>query len=98
MQQNLEVSVVWDHFSRMENFSAIAIAVTMANRIGVFDILPQHANFISLIEKQIIFYIDSKNKKIYRFKSGIVEVSNNSVKIFLESELEQLKSVLASKM
>src|SRR3989344_6734911 len=96
--QNLEVSIVWDHFSRLENFEARAVAVTMANRIGTFDILPRHANFISVIEKQVVFLIDNKNTKTYSFASGIVEVSNDQVKIFLESNVEELKTVLSSKM
>ena len=96
--QNLEVSIVWDHFSRMENFTATVIAVTMANRIGTFDILPRHANFISIIKDKAVFFIDNKRTKTYSFQSGIVEVSNNQVKIFLESNVEDLKTVLSSKM
>src|SRR3989344_5433329 len=96
--QNLDVSIVWDHFSKMENFTAKAVAVTMANRIGKFDILPRHANFISVIKDKVIFFIDNKNTKTYSFQSGIVEVSNDQVKIFLESNAEELKTVLSSKM
>ena len=98
MQQDLEVSIVWDHFSSLENFNAKAIAVTLANRIGPFDILRRHANLISVIEKEITFYINKGSTKTYEFRTGIVEVSNNQVKIFLESNLEDLKQVLSSKM
>lgn len=98
MQEDLEVSIVWDHFSSLENFTAKAIAVTLANRIGPFDILPRHANLISVIEKEITFYVDRGKTKTYQFQTGIVEVSNNQVKIFLESNFEDLKQVLSSKM
>lgn len=91
MQGELEVSIVWDHLSGLESLTAKAISVTFANQIGPFDILPKHANLISVIEREITFVIDEGISKTYSFRTGIVEVSDNQVKVFLESNVEDMK-------
>lgn len=97
MRGELEVSIVWDHFSGLESLTAKVISVTFANRIGPFDILPKHANLISVIEREITFVIDEGISKTYSFRTGIVEVSNNEVKVFLESNVEESKQALGAK-
>ena len=82
--QNLEVSIVWDHFSRMENFTAKAVAVTMANRIGKFDILPLHANFVSVVSQKLVIVEENGASREIKFEKGLIEASNNVVKIFVE--------------
>jgi len=64
-------------------FEGPVSSISSYNAEGEFDILPQHANFISLIEKHLEF-IDMEGKEHnIDLKNGIVSVSKNEVKIYL---------------
>ena len=92
MDQFLDVSVVWHHFYGVTfvtgetNFVIKAKAVTALNKIGKFDILPGHANLISVVFDNIIVYTVEKKTDVYFFQKGIVEVSGNQVRFFLEGK------------
>ena len=55
------------------------------NDKGIFDMLPGHANFITLIKERISF-IQGSTKKELKIGSGILKSSNNSAYIFLDRE------------
>ncbi len=59
-----------------------ADAVTSYNKLGVFDILPMHENFISLIRDQLIIHKGRDAKKI-DLKDGIIKVKDNQIKVYL---------------
>lgn len=59
-----------------------ASAVTSYNKIGVFDVLPMHENFISLIKDELIIHKGNESKKI-NIKDGIMKVTDNQVKVYL---------------
>lgn len=59
-------------------------AVSSQNDRGPFDVLPQHANFISLIKKEIILHQPNKTKKTLRIDSGLLQVWENQVSIYLK--------------
>lgn len=66
-------------------FEGKANAVSSKNSSGVFDILPEHANFITIIEKQPIIVLTEKNEKItYNFSQAIIYNVQNKVYIFAE--------------
>ena len=78
----LEVKILWPPTARKESFTGKVKAVSSRNRLGNFDILFDHANFISLIFNNLT--IHAPDKKInYQFARGVLEVSENKVKIFL---------------
>ena len=58
-------------------------AVTSKNERGVFDILPYHANFISLIKDMVIIHEKDKKPLQIPVESGIVQVYENNVKILV---------------
>jgi len=62
----------------------VVSALTSINSSGVFDVLPNHANFISLIKDYIILHHSSKENKEYKFTQGVMEVRNNKVNIYLD--------------
>ena len=53
------------------------------NKVGEFDILPEHTNFITLIFNKLVIYTKEQKKIEYEFKRGVLEASDNLVKIFL---------------
>lgn len=78
----LEVKILWPPAAKKEPFEGKIKAISSKNRLGNFDILPSHTNFISLIFNTLT--IHTPNKKInHQFTRGVLEVSENKVKIFL---------------
>lgn len=65
-------------------FTGSAIAITGFNEQGRFDILPYHANFISIIKKYLIVHSDRKNKCKFDIKTGVLHCKNNIVKVFVD--------------
>ncbi|MDP3778511.1 MAG: hypothetical protein Q8R30_00500 [bacterium] len=58
-------------------------AVSSYNDKGLFDVLPQHANFISLIKKLIIIHISKTEEKKFEIESGMLKVRDNNIEIYL---------------
>lgn len=79
----LWVKVFFPAFFKRENFSTKALSVSSENRLGKFDILPQHINFITLIFNKVIIQTSEKEKIEFSFKRGVLIVKENEVKIFL---------------
>lgn len=58
-------------------------AVTCINDKGAFDVLPFHANFISLIKDKIIIHESSGRDKEIDISQGVMKVINNKIAIFV---------------
>lgn len=58
-------------------------AVTSYNNKGLFDILPEHENFISIIKNKVIVHKTRNDKKEIEIGTGVLKVNNNEVNIFL---------------
>lgn len=58
-------------------------AVTSYNDRGIFDVLPEHESFISVIKNKIIIHLlDGKDKEM-KIDTGVLKVYTNEVHIFL---------------
>jgi F0F1-type ATP synthase epsilon subunit len=57
--------------------------ISSFNEVGRFDIYPRHANFISIIKKQLTLYRDHKIVKDMKLEQAIMKVKNDNVGIFL---------------
>jgi len=66
-----------------EPFRGEAEAVSSQNNLGKFDILPEHTNFITLIFGDLTIHTPDKKKITYQFERGVLETSENKVKVFL---------------
>ncbi len=60
-------------------------ALSSINGSGKFDILAQHANFISLIEKYITLYPVGKPTETMKITSGVIEVEDEVARVYLEN-------------
>lgn len=83
LKEELFVAVFWSPFVGKVGYRGAAAAITSDNKIGKFDILPEHTNFITLIFDKLVIHTLEKKKIEYEFKRGVLEVSDNLVKIFL---------------
>jgi len=77
------VAVFWSPLVGKIGYRGAAAAITSKNKVGKFDILPEHTNFITLVFKNLVIYTKEQKKIEYEFKRGVLEVSDNLVKIFL---------------
>ena len=57
--------------------------ISSFNEVGRFDVYPRHANFISIIRKQLTLYRDNKIVKDLKLEQAIMKVKNDHVGIFL---------------
>jgi len=64
-------------------FQGPAAAISSFNEQGPLDILPFHANFISLIKKEIIVYETRQKPLNIPIDQGIIKVFENIVDIFI---------------
>jgi len=79
----LKVKVFCSPIIEKEPFEGEAEAVSSENKLGKFDILAEHANFITLIFRELTINIAAKKKIAYQFEKGVLEVSDNKVNVFL---------------
>ncbi len=79
----LEVKVFCSPVIGEESFRGVAEAVSSQNKLGKFDILPEHTNFITLIVDDLTIYAPDKKKITYQFERGVLEISENKVNVFL---------------
>lgn len=58
-------------------------AVSSENENGAFDILPEHANFITIVKKKIIIHHLNGEKEVIELDNGIIKAEENHIHIFL---------------
>ncbi len=59
-----------------------AVSITSENERGPFDILPMHANFITLLEKRTLHVNLGTEKKDFTFDHAVMYCHKNSVLVF----------------
>lgn len=78
---------------KQDFYQGPALSVSSVNSSGKFDILPQHANFITLIQNQpIIVRVPGQGALTFKFPIAILSVTNNQVNIFTDIQLNIKKS------
>jgi ATP synthase delta/epsilon subunit-like protein len=65
-------------------FSDDVKSVTSRNDSGLFDVLPEHSNFISLITSPLIIGKMDGSKKELTFSNGIIKVKDNAVYCYID--------------
>ena len=58
-------------------------AVTSVNKVGVFDVLPWHTNFVSEIKDTIIVHMPQGLDTDFPITRGVIKVEDNSVEIYV---------------
>lgn len=69
-----------------------AATISSKNLQGPFDILPQHANFITVIENQpIVVRIKGQKPLVFKFPIAIIYVQENKVNVYtyIQPEVEK---------
>jgi F0F1-type ATP synthase epsilon subunit len=63
-------------------FKGNVLSVTGYNPNGKFDILDNHASFISIIEKKLVLQIDKTKTKEFDVERGVLKAINNEIKVY----------------
>ena len=61
--------------------------ISSFNEVGPFDIFPMHANFISLIQKNLTLYHKHEKVKELKLEQAVMKVKKDVVEIFLGIEV-----------
>ena len=60
-----------------------ADSVSAANRVGKFDILPDHADFFSVLTPCEVYIETDKDPVLFDINNGIITVRDNEVLLFV---------------
>ncbi len=63
-------------------FEGDVFALSSYNEKGLFDVLPFHENFISLIKNKIILHSSGENKEM-KIDGGLLKTNGNKVSVYL---------------
>lgn len=61
-------------------FTGDAPSLSSVNERGLFDILPGHENFISVVKEKVILHGSNKE---FPFTTGILQVEENKVSVYI---------------
>lgn len=67
------------------SFKGFAKSVSTNDEKGPFDVLPGHENFVAKIGKGLDVITEAGEKVHFDSKSGVVEVADNIVRVFLDN-------------
>jgi len=65
-------------------FDGLADSVTSKNANGVFDILPLHHSFITLLDSGYVTIRDDQGEHQIEIDKGLMHVNQNQVTVFLD--------------
>lgn len=69
-------------------FKGFAKSLTSFDQKGPFDVLPMHENFVTQFTKKLEIVPEEGDKVSYPDSTGVIEVANNIVRVFLEENKE----------
>ena len=76
---------------RQTLFEGTAKSVSSTNSMGKFDVLPEHANFVTLIQNSPIVIIQEDKQNVsFTFPLAIMYAANNKVNIYTDIQLEKI--------
>jgi len=77
-------------------FEGQVLSISCENELGKLDILPEHSNFMSMIEREIIIRDLAGKEKIIPIEQAIIQVLQNSVVILINIDVSKGDVVLQS--
>ena len=64
-------------------FTGTANSISAYNRLGLFDVLPEHAPLFSLLEPGVVTVVTATETLRFKVQNGILKNKNNQVDVFL---------------
>jgi len=76
-------SIVWE---------GRGLSLSTTNSAGRFDLLPQHANMITIVEREPIEIVTSAGNRKFVFEKAVLAVKDNSVTIYANISMEKIQT------
>lgn len=57
--------------------------LSSVNSMGEFDVLPRHANFVSLIKDKVVINKGKSGQKVFEIKSGLLSVDEKGISVYV---------------
>jgi len=64
-------------------FEGVCESISSINPTGEFDVLGDHANFITPVTHEVVVYVSKSRKKRFKLKKGLVMVRDNQASVFV---------------
>jgi len=64
-------------------FEGTVESVTSKNERGIFDVLPFHTNFITLVKDYVVFNKGQKDEQKFDMEKGVLYVMSNEVNVYV---------------
>lgn len=64
-------------------YDGTAWAISSVNDRGIFDILPEHINFITMIKDSLTIHKPDRTIQEYKIRTGLMRVSSNTIEIYV---------------
>ena len=64
-------------------FTGDVLGVTAYNDLGIFDVLPMHSNFISLIHDKVITHTQEASKEFKVGDNAVMKVQDGKIDVYL---------------
>ncbi len=85
MDRNQEFLTVRIVSPKKELYTGLALSISSENSVGKFDILPEHANFVTLVDNKELIIVDQNKKKLkFQFPLAIIQSNSNRVNIYTD--------------
>lgn len=65
-------------------FEGPALAISAKNKVGIFDVLPGHADMFSVLEPCDVAIETDNEPVVFAIQSGIITVRDNAVMLFVD--------------
>lgn len=83
MNQQIEEFPVTITNAEERIWEGMAQSVSSRNSAGQFDILPGHANFVTMVKNEpIVIRAIMKKDQIFKYKTAVLAVKDNKVEIY----------------
>lgn len=82
MQQPEEFPVIITN-AEERIWEGVAQSISSKNSVGQFDILPGHANFVTMVKNEpIVIRAYMKRDQIFTYKTAVITIRENKVEIY----------------
>ncbi len=64
-------------------YDGSVFSLSSFNDLGEFSVLPQHANFVSLVKKSVTLNKGTSEEKVFELERGLINVDEDGVQIYV---------------
>ncbi len=82
MEQPWKLSVLINSPNKVI-WTGVATSISSKNSAGTFDILPGHANFITMVQNESITIRSGEKERVFKYENAVLSVYEGIVSIYV---------------